>query len=1131
MRPTATYFLKNIATECTDPSRAELQMKTTLKQLLRRNKSLQRRNFLEKITKKGIGTNKAESAARTLAKDCSVKGDLTKEHLRKSFLNSIMKVKLEDANREFKVEDFKFHKEKKSVAKVINDGDILERVRNFTNKEAEHEWSKNKDKLEKKIKHLERKYTPKETIKHNIRDIKVSDEALGARRPISEPIIYNIAKETVPENVKKVLQLHPKFAVAKPINMMEVKTEIQRGFYKQRLNMKNEEERKLVDESEEEFENNEIKSHALVDDETKVMNFNNLRPTDLPTNKQVFIPPLASNRVEIQMAAIEAELVQATNDYLRNNCDRKGIPNESNLSSDTAKGIKQTIEMTKNDGVIVTETDKSSKLCLDTIPEYVAMAEPHIRNDKVVSDEKVAAIEKLMNAHSYQLCRIFGVCTAWDSGTRVKSAMTNKSLPPPTLRVSHKDHKVRKPGEPAPSRPICNASVSPNGQTSHLVSMILNHLADSYDDGTECKSTEEMIAGMEEKVNNRDDIEEMIIGSMDVKSLYPSLLANQSTKIVTEVFMETDLIIEGVDWSETGKYLAINLSKDEINELGLQELVSTRAKKGGRSPGMTTAEIMGKLHREDEEEVQSLFNPPKMLPTAREKKILLAQVLKTAMLAVLQNHTYQFENGQIRLQNDGSPIGLEMAGALARVVMIWWDKRFLSLVNLNLADCYLYLRYIDDQNMAMRPLAPGTRWQIGPWADGLGGKMVVIEQLVQSDELLPADMRTMEELRKMGNSICEIIQLEEDFPSKHDDQKLPILDLKVNVEKVQINGEPRSKLFYRYYRKPMSNWQLIPAESALSASVKRTSLTQYGLRILRNTKLEVPWSEKAEMLSEFSARLRDSGYTERYRQQLIESVLRGWDKMLIEHEAGRRPINRARNWQEETRKKQKVKKKTGWFKTGGFSTVIFCPFTPGSELAKKWRAIEAKDAETRGWRYKVVEQSGRQVRSIVCKNPWSGPCNDPICMICSTGGSGNCRKPGCTYKVQCMRCKEHGPDAVPVDEGGGNRPGQGKVGKPCTSLYHGESGYSGYIRGKDHKRDMQTNKQTNAMVRHNILYHLSQQVDYQMSVVSTHREPLGRQLREGVEIVGGQQDILLNSKEEFLQGAVPSSRTQRGFGQ
>ena len=68
------------------------------------------------------------------------------------------------------------------------------------------------------------------------------------------------------------------------------------------------------------------------------------------------------------------------------------------------------------------------------------------------------------------------------------------------------------------------------------------------------------------------------------------------------------------------------------------------------------------------------------------------------------------------------------------------------------------------------------------------------------------------------------------------------------------------------------------------------------------------------------------------------------------------------------------------------------------------------------------------------------------------------------------------------------------------------------------------------MVRHNILYHKGEQMDYQMSVISTHKEPVGRRLREGVEIVAGNQTILLNSKEEFLQGAVPNTRTQRGFG-
>ena len=71
---------------------------------------------------------------------------------------------------------------------------------------------------------------------------------------------------------------------------------------------------------------------------------------------------------------------------------------------------------------------------------------------------------------------------------------------------------------------------------------------------------------------------------------------------------------------------------------------------------------------------------------------------------------------------------------------------------------------------------------------------------------------------------------------------------------------PKScKLYYYYYRKPMANWLLMPENSALAMSVKRTSLTQYGLRILRNTKLEVPWSEKTEMLSEFAARLKRLG--------------------------------------------------------------------------------------------------------------------------------------------------------------------------------------------------------------------------------------------------------------------------------
>ena len=145
--------------------------------------------------KRGIGTNKAEAAAKTLVRDCSAKGEPTKEQLRKSFLNNIMKTKLEDADREFKVEDFKFHKQKKRLREVVNNDAILRRAQAFSNREAEREWLKNKDKLGKKVKHLENKYRSKDNIiKDTVRGIKISDRALGPEKATPDPISTTLTK-------------------------------------------------------------------------------------------------------------------------------------------------------------------------------------------------------------------------------------------------------------------------------------------------------------------------------------------------------------------------------------------------------------------------------------------------------------------------------------------------------------------------------------------------------------------------------------------------------------------------------------------------------------------------------------------------------------------------------------------------------------------------------------------------------------------------------------------------------------------------------------------------------------------------------------------------------------------------
>ena len=55
--------------------------------------------------------------------------------------------------------------------------------------------------------------------------------------------------------------------------------------------------------------------------------------------------------------------------------------------------------------------------------------------------------------------------------------------------------------------------------------------------------------------------------------------------------------------------------------------------------------------------------------------------------------------------------------------------------------------------------------------------LVVKEEKVGSDSLIPSDKRTMEVLREIGNSIHPSIQLEVDYPSNNEDGKMPILDL------------------------------------------------------------------------------------------------------------------------------------------------------------------------------------------------------------------------------------------------------------------------------------------------------------------------------------------------------------------
>ena len=157
-------------------------------------------------------------------------------------------------------------------------------------------------------------------------------------------------------------------------------------------------------------------------------------------------------------------------------------------------------------------------------------------------------------------------------------------------------------------------------------------------------------------------------------------------------------------------YLALTVERKELVKLGLGRVTHTRKAARGAAPGITTAEVFAKQMREGNEEEaddegmlggppsggelrgstqesasKSLFRLPEKSPTVLQRRKMIGLALEVGIKAVMQGHMYQLD-GKIHLQSEGGPIGLELSGALARVIMLIWDRELLQKLNRAAAD-------------------------------------------------------------------------------------------------------------------------------------------------------------------------------------------------------------------------------------------------------------------------------------------------------------------------------------------------------------------------------------------------------------------------------------------------------------
>ena len=412
------------------------------------------------------------------------------------------------------------------------------------------------------------------------------------------------------------------------------------------------------------------------------------------------------------------------------------------------------------------------------------------------------------------------------------------------------------------------------------------------------------------------DDEEKFIASMDVESLYPSLKTEDCVELVRDVISNSELCVGCENTREMGIFLRKHMNDKQINECDFREYIPMRKKK---------------LKKTDTSDHVDPWLFEKVSENEHYRKLMFSEVIAIAVRLVMNNHVYKFDD-QIRVQKDEGGMGVELTGVLADLKMLRWGEKLQEkLESLNIVNS-LDDRYVDDITLLPTILPPGLKL--------VDEKLIMCEEKLIEDNKTPGDERTMKIVQQVANSIDVNIKVTFDVPSFQPDGKVPILDLKVNLNQENMQIE------YIFYKKPMASKYVTMKDSAMSSSVKFATLTQQCFRRIHNTCENTPFDTKIEVLNDFMYELWISGYNEKDRSAILQGGYRTHEKIVSSVKKGLRPYYRQSNHINENQKCEKLFKKNNWYKNPEsrthYAAVMFVDATPGDQLLKMFKHIENK---------------------------------------------------------------------------------------------------------------------------------------------------------------------------------------------
>ena len=488
------------------------------------------------------------------------------------------------------------------------------------------------------------------------------EKVLNSDKIESDPCIYGGVE--LKNDLKEILKLPPKHTIFPKLDVEQFETELQKCEVKcrwqtQREQRENENKNKKKEMGIDVTTNNE-ETKEVFNEETKTIDFRNMKATDMKMNKRIIMPELDDDEEEIRRSNVKHNLKQIFMNYREKNCDKYGNILENNLDVKQLKSIKELKTKINNEGLVCYKTDKTGKLAVDTLENYSSKMEKHTKDDINITEKKITTIENKLNEHMDYWVGMTNTGESTGQTKRIKGNMKTKKNQIPVLSGTSKDHKVSKNKTEGPElRAIMGANVGPNVGASNFVSEIIRKIADDADEGFVCKSTEEILYKFDKynkerlKLNQKD--KKMMVGSMDIEKWYANTIPVPTAKCIKEMFMESNLKIAGINFEKVARYLGKFLTREKIIEEKFEDILYIKegkmmekkrkyCKKKKQGSTLNTKKGGGKPQK-----IQKTLN------TAGGGKSLDA--IELLIVATTTNHVCKFGN-KYKVQANWGPTGL-----------------------------------------------------------------------------------------------------------------------------------------------------------------------------------------------------------------------------------------------------------------------------------------------------------------------------------------------------------------------------------------------------------------------------------------------------------------------------------------